>query len=844
MGTFAEGTPELSRFIQQCMEFSTQLRNGFKINYQKTVPLMDTTVVLPTELGLPCEMKIQHPLTVSFRGDIQAQIGMPTSVKANIKPLIVAQYVTKVSMFNLPTETFAETGVIGEMKAGAPFSVELEMKPQSHKAELVVKQHPKYKNKPIEIVHYHATPYTAVGYYNEVIKPVEQATMFKVQKKNPIVEKSLVCPVMKNAFGCETEVRIAVEEPVQSYKEIYNFIFKNIKSPLSTVLYPSYAVENVLHYKNLTVLYKPEESDVKELRTTFSYFKSATPPGELTKRNAQPDQYYSSYPRENERKIKSSWSSRIFESIQSNKNKFAPQRSPVFNIGASTPLGSPIEEATTHNLEVVAELRGSRKRSVKNLISLSLGSGSDCQAYGIENQLTISPIPRFLPSAYKVVTRGLAVPHVPKSNQGAERQVYVKLECEYAMEGRKAKKVELEGDLHQNEAQKRFAAEHPTFDQCLNARRPYSECREIDLLTKSLNSLNATFTYQPEETPSCIRRGIHSVENFIKLALYPYMTTDYITYEKNPSDYGTYMFQADIHPRYNVCHVEMAHGHENTTFQGIPVPTLVKEALSFGQSIEGMRYTLNHLTSGKTQPTCMVNETELVTIDGVKHSLKEFPRDKWVILTKNSAIPHSAAVMLKQTPQGKLVKLVSGEKEIDVEVVRGPQVIVDGRRQRLVVNQPIEVRQGSKVAAVVVPISSSSVKIELPADRLQVIVAQDSIEVHVPNSYRGKNVGVCGNANGEKYDEDSTGLKEMKPRYQSHSRYPIRYSEPKSEPKYKYQYQPEEEKESEQPQYRSPRPSSWGVPQEPSLVSEWRRPAKKETSSKLKNMINRFIIEQ
>ena len=85
--TFAEGTPELTRFIQQCMEFSTQLRNGFKINYQKTVPLMDTTVVLPTELGLPCEMKIQHPLTVSFRGDIQAQIGMPTSVKANIKPL-------------------------------------------------------------------------------------------------------------------------------------------------------------------------------------------------------------------------------------------------------------------------------------------------------------------------------------------------------------------------------------------------------------------------------------------------------------------------------------------------------------------------------------------------------------------------------------------------------------------------------------------------------------------------------------------------------------------------------------------------------------------------------------
>ena len=148
---------------------------------------------------------------------------------------------------------------------------------------------------------------------------------------------------MKNAFGCETEVRIAVEEPVQSYKEIYNFIFKNIKSPLSTVLYPSYAVENVLHYKNLTVLYKPEESDVKELRTTFSYFKSATPQGELTKRYVQPDQYYSSYPRENERKIKSSWSSGIFESIQSNKNKFAPQRSPVFNIGASTPLGSPIE---------------------------------------------------------------------------------------------------------------------------------------------------------------------------------------------------------------------------------------------------------------------------------------------------------------------------------------------------------------------------------------------------------------------------------------------------------------------------------------------------------------------
>merc|ERR1712243_262391 len=102
----------------------------------------------------------------------------------------------------------------------------------------------------------------------------------------------------------------------------------------------------------------------------------------------------------------------------------------------------------------------------------------------------------------------------------------------------------------------------------------------------------------------------------------------------------------------------------------------------------------------------------------------------------------------------------------------------------------------------------------------------ESIEVHVPNSYRGKNMGVCGNANGEKYDEDSTGLKEMKPRYQSHSRYPTKYSE-QSEPKYRYQYQPEEEKDSEQRQYRSPKPSSWESSEEPILMSEWRRPAQR-----------------
>merc|ERR1719450_1053235 len=135
----------MSYIVKEAMELSEDIKQGARVNFQKTVPLVDTEIVLPTELGYLACIQISLPVTVSVRGEIQGRIGQPTTLKAALKPLITAKYVSKLSVFGNLTESVAESGVVAQV--GAPVQLEVEVEPRTKEAKLAVKQHPEYVNK-------------------------------------------------------------------------------------------------------------------------------------------------------------------------------------------------------------------------------------------------------------------------------------------------------------------------------------------------------------------------------------------------------------------------------------------------------------------------------------------------------------------------------------------------------------------------------------------------------------------------------------------------------------------------------------------------------------------------
>merc|ERR1711955_67799 len=96
---------------------------------------------------------------------------------------------------------------------------------------------------------------------------------------------------------------------------------------------------------------------------------------------------------------------------------------------------------------------------------------------------------------------------------------------------------------------------------------------------------------------------------------------------------------------------------------------------------------------------------------------------------------------------------------------QGYEVLVNGRPERLTRNQPIEVRNiTGEVIAEVVPEPEKAIKVKFLSlnTGIFVYVYGEEVKVEVPPTFKARTTGICGNNNGEKFDELMTGLKKVK----------------------------------------------------------------------------------
>merc|ERR1712121_18038 len=356
---------------------------------------------------------------------------------------------------------------------------------------------------------------------------------------------------------------------------------------------------------------------------------------------------------------------------------------------------------------------------------------------------------------YKIVAEGTVAQH--------EKEVLTHVQVNFAPEQeRESQQIKLKMRLNQTEELQNLITESPKPEECYQKYGRFNEtCKQLVLNSTSLNCLKAQFKYEPEQVPAPVMKAILGVESFIQYVLYPYMTKEYIPKSQEPKPFGLINVEASYSPRYNVCTIELEQGQERTIFKNISVPLVVKEVIALSHSLEGLKMSANKLTSGRFMPTCVVKNETLKTFDGVNTTIANLPNNKYVLLAKHIAQENSPAVMVKKTPVGKAVKIALGKTVIEVlpepSARQGYEVLVNGREERLTRNQPIEVRNiTGEVIAKVVPEPEKAIKVK----------------------FLKYTTGVCGNNNGEKFDELMTGLKKVNSskiqKYQS--QIPQRYS--------------------------------------------------------------------
>ena len=136
---------------------------------------------------------------------------------------------------------------------------------------------------------------------------------------------------MKKALGISLNATHQSSTPLESLEKIQASILSKIESPLSLVNFPYYATEEVLNFNNLTVVFNPEDSEAKELRTTFKYFSSET---EVTEAPEEIEV-------EKVNKYKSSWSLNRVPSW--NKPRSYSRDQTPLNVRVHTPVRAALE---------------------------------------------------------------------------------------------------------------------------------------------------------------------------------------------------------------------------------------------------------------------------------------------------------------------------------------------------------------------------------------------------------------------------------------------------------------------------------------------------------------------
>merc|ERR1719187_2816744 len=257
--------------VAYAVKAAAALKAGVPINVHKTIPLVDTWVVVPTELGYPAAVRVVVPCTLSVTGSIKATMGGKPTVEAVLKPLLSASYHAKATVFGFPTESVAEAGIIAHAQVAVPpckFAAAVD--PVAKAAEFKIV--PAAAAGPAKIFHVHVTPYTAYEPFANVINPVTAYPTFKTIKRAAAIEEVIAPKYVKAVTGLAASIEHATDTPLASLHQIKATLLKHYTSPLSIATFPYYLVENVINYQKLNVAVDFAASPVKEFKFVTSYY--------------------------------------------------------------------------------------------------------------------------------------------------------------------------------------------------------------------------------------------------------------------------------------------------------------------------------------------------------------------------------------------------------------------------------------------------------------------------------------------------------------------------------------------------------------------------------------------
>merc|ERR1719249_495085 len=270
-GSISEQASRLinEKIVQLIQNPSTLLsgQTEMKVNFQKTIDLSPVQIMFPSDMGLPVQVEVNAPVTVSLLGKASIKpLSMIPSVDISGKALLTTQFSAHVGTICPFTREFVVSGINQHSIINVPGAMEVKLDIPSQKLSVMVRPVSQVAGE-VPVGHYHIQPYTTVGQINK-LETLTQTSALKPIRS--VSERKRTSLSFGGFFGLGLETMIETEssyvdnrsliELVQIYKNPINMMVFGWTSPaLSEHLTPS------IRYHKMTTLLHPAQTSTKEI---------------------------------------------------------------------------------------------------------------------------------------------------------------------------------------------------------------------------------------------------------------------------------------------------------------------------------------------------------------------------------------------------------------------------------------------------------------------------------------------------------------------------------------------------------------------------------------------------
>merc|ERR1712198_746630 len=270
-GSISEQASRLinEKIVQLIQNPSTLLsgQTEMKVNFQKTIDLSPVQIMFPSDMGLPVQVELNAPVTVSLLGRASIKpLSMIPSIDISGKALLTTQFSAHVGTICPFTREFVVSGINQHSIINVPGAMEVKLDIPSQKLSVMVRPVSQVAGE-VPVGHYHIQPYTTVGQINK-LETLTQTSALKPIRS--VSERKRTSLSFGGFFGLGLETMIETEssyidnrsliELVQIYKNPINMMVFGWTSPaLSEHLTPS------IRYHKMTTLLHPAQTSTKEI---------------------------------------------------------------------------------------------------------------------------------------------------------------------------------------------------------------------------------------------------------------------------------------------------------------------------------------------------------------------------------------------------------------------------------------------------------------------------------------------------------------------------------------------------------------------------------------------------